>query len=431
MNQHNNLNFNPDAWSLQFIETPFKLYRLTNVFSNEGVLELKQELENLKFSDRMTDMYSFSQTEDLFNLKNKNKKTCISKFLQFLEYFRTLLSKKYNLILNSKISVSCSRYSYGDYLLCHDDKCEDRYIAFIFYLNFSWNPEWGGSLDIFNHTDDELPSELIYNFYPKFNSLIFFEIGPYTYHQVAEVTTNETSRITINGWYHSDEAFKIKSVFPHESIIPFLDTHTKGGLLYLQHFINAEFLKDEYTDLIVENMQQTGVMMLQDVLKNHVFERISDELNSSAVSWKKKGPPNSRRYDVADLSILPPLTKALVTFCQSKYMCSYLEHITQYKLLKKNKNDYVGASFAELQFWKSGYYSLLTDYDVNFKHSSLDILLFFNVFDEKNCSLNKNDNVSSTGNIYYYKKGTTSVVKVGFLVSETNDTLTSITLIFS
>lgn len=99
--------------SLQFIETPFKLYRLTNVFSNEGVLELKQELENLKFSDRMTDMYSFSQTEDLFNLKNKNKKTCISKFLQFLEYFRTLLSKKYNLILNSKISVSCSRYSYG------------------------------------------------------------------------------------------------------------------------------------------------------------------------------------------------------------------------------------------------------------------------------------------------------------------------------
>ena len=38
-----------------------------------------------------------------------------------------------------------------DYLLCHDDKSDDRYIAFILYLNSTWKSEWGGSLDVFDH----------------------------------------------------------------------------------------------------------------------------------------------------------------------------------------------------------------------------------------------------------------------------------------
>ena len=37
-----------------------------------------------------------------------------------------------------------------DHLLCHDDKCEDRRIAFILYLNENWLSEFGGVLELFS-----------------------------------------------------------------------------------------------------------------------------------------------------------------------------------------------------------------------------------------------------------------------------------------
>lgn len=65
-----------------------------------------------------------------------------------------------------------NRWFYADYLLCHDDKSDDRLIAFIFYLNSTWKPEWGGSLDIFDHDGRLFSSFAIYVLY--IFSFLFF-----------------------------------------------------------------------------------------------------------------------------------------------------------------------------------------------------------------------------------------------------------------
>lgn len=64
--------------------------------------------------------------------------------------------------------------------------------------------------------------------------------------------------------------------------------------MYLHHFASNEFLNEKYTELIVEHIQETGVIMLQNFLKSHIFNRISNELNSASVQWRRKGPANRR-----------------------------------------------------------------------------------------------------------------------------------------
>lgn len=132
------------------------------------------------------------------------------------------------------------------------------------------------------------------------------------------------------------------------------------------------------------------------------------------------------------------MTTAFINFIKSKYMCSYLESITNYTLHKESnckynfpKNLYffkfqlyysifvmkwgdtclafenTGAVICEVQFWKSSCYSVLTDKDPNFEVETLDIWLFFNVQEDTCC-----DEISDVqaGNIYYWKKNDTTVV---------------------
>jgi Rps23 Pro-64 3,4-dihydroxylase Tpa1-like proline 4-hydroxylase len=73
---------------------------------------------------------------------------------------------------------------YLDYLLCHDDRVDDRSVAFIYYLNYDWLPEWGGTLDVYSVDDMNCATEIVQNINPEFNSLIFFPVEKYTYHQV-------------------------------------------------------------------------------------------------------------------------------------------------------------------------------------------------------------------------------------------------------
>jgi Rps23 Pro-64 3,4-dihydroxylase Tpa1-like proline 4-hydroxylase len=53
--------------------------------------------------------------------------------------------------LTETVDSTCSKYEYGDMLLCHDDELEGRRIAFIYYLvDPTWTHKDGGTLDIFN-----------------------------------------------------------------------------------------------------------------------------------------------------------------------------------------------------------------------------------------------------------------------------------------
>ena len=58
----------------------------------------------------MTDMFSFSATKDLWIAKKSLKNAVLADFLKFLEHFRSFLSNKFEVELDTKISVSSSLY---------------------------------------------------------------------------------------------------------------------------------------------------------------------------------------------------------------------------------------------------------------------------------------------------------------------------------
>lgn len=72
-----------------------------------------------------------------------------------------------------------------DYLLCHDDRVDDRCVAFIYYLNYDWLDEWGGTLDIFSVDNNFNAKQIVKSISPEFNTLIFFPVGNSSYHQAS------------------------------------------------------------------------------------------------------------------------------------------------------------------------------------------------------------------------------------------------------
>lgn len=58
--------------------------------------------------------------------------------------------------------------------------------------------------------------------------------------------------------------------------------------------MNDEFVEEKYKELIVESIEQNGVIMMQNFLKSSFFEAISDELDSSSVLWIPQGPSNRK-----------------------------------------------------------------------------------------------------------------------------------------
>lgn len=74
---------------------------------------------------------------------------------------------------------------YLDYLLCHDDRVNDRSVAFIYYLNYDWLNEWGGTLDLYSVDSNYNAKEIVSSINPEFNTMIFFPIARDTYHQAS------------------------------------------------------------------------------------------------------------------------------------------------------------------------------------------------------------------------------------------------------
>ncbi|KAK7572038.1 hypothetical protein V9T40_014510 [Parthenolecanium corni] len=180
----------------------------------------------------------------------------------------------------------------------------------------------------------------------------------------------------------------------------------------LQELVNDEFVEEKYKELIVESIEQNGVIMMQNFLKSSFFEAISDELDSSSVLWIPQGPSNRKKYEIADLKKLPPKTKNLITYFQSNFMCSYLESISGLKFYKKiTGREYVHLMIMEIQSWRRGCYSIMTHDDSNLMSASLDVLLFFNVANDSVESVGKNTS-NVAGNIYYCEKESVAVCRV-------------------
>ncbi|CAB3984871.1 prolyl 3-hydroxylase OGFOD1, partial [Paramuricea clavata] len=179
----NNKDFIHDGSGVSLHTYPFKHCIIRNFVKDEEYLKhLKEELLELQFKEKSNDLYKFYQSNDL---KTSRKET-ISKLRKLLykdclDWMKTVT----NIILDENaIDMSCAKYTNTDVLLCHDDELEGRRIAYIFYLVPPWTKKDGGSLDLFDINEFGEPDMIVKSLVPEWNSLVFFEVTPVSFHQV-------------------------------------------------------------------------------------------------------------------------------------------------------------------------------------------------------------------------------------------------------
>ena len=110
-----------------------------------------------------------------------------------LNYFKKLTSRE-SIV---KINAQATRYMPGHYLNLHndEDKNENRLYAYVLGFTKSWNPDWGGLLNILD-ANNKIVSTLI----PSFNSLTVFEVPQNHFVSYVNQSAKE-ERLAITGWF--------------------------------------------------------------------------------------------------------------------------------------------------------------------------------------------------------------------------------------
>ncbi|XP_012535328.2 prolyl 3-hydroxylase OGFOD1 [Monomorium pharaonis] len=360
---HSQSNFK--STNLEIITKPFKVCRISNFLRDEKIIDdLKDELECHSHKRNALDLYQFEKTEDLLLASD----TCVRMLNRsFREDLTSWMSNNTNIKLNGRVSMSSARYYDTDYLLCHDDNMGDRRIAYILYLTKDWMEEDGGALDLFDTDENGSPREVVRSLIPEYNSLVFFEVVDNSYHRVAEVLTDDKCRWSINGWFHGPlkEAFhKSPRREPPKILTPPCSTE-----MDLRAWVTNDYLIPDVMEQIQEDVEASSYTFLKGFLKESVYRQVASDLTSQDISWRVIGPPDMRRYEVADEQTLPRL---LGDFCD------LFKSVSFFRLLKK----YTGLDLAptktkrpkmtlELQRWSSGCYTLL--YDRSLLKGTLDV----------------------------------------------------------
>lgn len=342
--------------TIEIITEPYRICKISNFLANDSfVSEIKEELKDIESSKNSMDLYQFEQTEDFANVKSKS-------IAKFYKYFQSDLvnwmKKNTGIELSGKISMSSASYSDTDYLLCHDDNLGDRRIAFILYLTKNWTAEDGGALDIFDTDANGQPKSIVRSLIPEYNSLVFFEVVDNSYHQVAEITSPDKLRISINGWFHG----------------PLKD----GGKKRKVEIVNSQYFEPEETDVdlvsllskiylyetIVKKIQRTiekdSFIYLPDFLLQERYEKLSHEIKSEEIKWEKTGPADLRNYEIAKEDSLPQTMKEFYNTFKSIHIFHLLKQYTELDLVPET-SEMKPKMKIELQRWSPGCYMLIND----------------------------------------------------------------------
>lgn len=177
------------------ITKPFPHLEIKNFLKKKEIDKLLQKVKKQRFHLKKSDLFQFSQTDDL--LKNKDFKEIIS-YLTSKEYI-TYMEKTTGIKLNGKIDLFASLYQDTDFLLPHDDRLSGRKIAFMIYLS-DLKKKDGGALLLYDKSNNAKEVKIIE---PKFNSFVFFEVSSQSLHGVEEVVSNK-KRYALSGWFHGN-----------------------------------------------------------------------------------------------------------------------------------------------------------------------------------------------------------------------------------
>jgi len=364
--------------------SPFRHCVLPKFAKDEQfVLDLESSLLNLSLREKNNDLYKFEQSKDLVH----NKDTAISTFRSLCETMLPFITEVTGIPLNSKIDLFCSQYKYSDTLLCHDDELEERRIAFIYYLvPGDWGESDGGALDLFSADELGQPQKVVKSILPKRNNFVFFEVSAKSFHQVAEVMSEEKTRLSVSGWFHGP---RLARPPPHvESLPPAIPY---GGIeeSVFYSWFNPMYLAPDVQSDIRTRFEEDSEIELTDFLQPEKYKELTRALRSSSVNWNLVGPANKRKYYEADKGDIPPVLAEYLRVIQSDAVFLVLSNLTGLKLHSmapgsdSDASDGAGPSVevnprcrTEVRRWEHGCYTLAHDTDTEMFEFALDTMLY-------------------------------------------------------
>ncbi|XP_065069559.1 prolyl 3-hydroxylase OGFOD1-like [Rhopilema esculentum] len=381
---------NSENGAIEIITEPFHCCIIKNLIEDEEFLkELKSDLLSLEFNEKSNDLYKFQQSHDLKVSTVKTIETLRNVlYCDLLSWLRGVTELK----LNDTMDLSCAKYEYTDTLLCHDDELEGRRIAFILYLVPPWEEKDGGTLDLFSVDEHGQPAEIEKVLVPSWNSLVFFEVTPVSFHQVSEVLSKEKCRLSVSGWFYG-ESIPRPPTYIQERKLPEVGKKLEDEILL--KWINPMYLDSEIVDAIQNQLEENSEIQLDDFLLEERYMEVLRELESSENEWKMNGPANKRKYETIEYDDkLSPNLKSLVDLMHSEPMFKLLTKLTGLNLAvldaDNNKESVSGTSSkadqekasapsccSEVRRWARGSYTLMHDSDPALKEFALDAMLFF------------------------------------------------------
>lgn len=378
--------------SAELITDPFNVCLLHNLLEDKGSIDsLKSELFDIEFHTKNNDLYKFHQSDDLQNFDTPY----IHAFRKCLEgTLAPWLRDVTGIPLDGSISLTCSKYSYTDILLCHDDELEGRRIAFILYLTPGWTSEDGGSLDLFDTDSNGQPRDIVRSILPRFNSFAFFEVSPVSFHQVAEVLSEDKVRLSVGGWFHGPPVSR-----PEPYVEPLLErlswSHIEEDLL--RAWVSPTYLADSIAKQVRQQFKSTSEIHLQEFLQEDKCKALEEALSDPTVFWNQQGPPN-RRWTLKYPTPMAPVVEECLQVFRSEAMFLILSNLTGLKLhplstladSSSSSEDEEGSDSAQqsnpksssctqvIRKWSHGTYTLAHDHDQNSDESALDVVLYLN-----------------------------------------------------
>ncbi|CAG2060033.1 unnamed protein product [Timema podura] len=383
---NNNKSINVSGAGVEVLGSPFKVCIVKHLVSElEHLHDVVGSLvEMVPMPPHETDLFKFCQSSAL---ASAGKDTPVSALVQFLErVLRGLVEEVTGLTLDGAVTSTMSLYGYTDYLLCHDDRQNNRKIAFIWYLTENWREEYGGHLDLFD-SKGGYPTEIVRSILPEENSLVFFEVCDRSFHQVSEVLTRSKPRLSVNGWFHLPTAPARPSPTNGLRHSTALTLKTPSYALVESEmclFVSNEYLQHDQQIQINRLIEENSEISLDNFLKAKWADKITTELCSSNVTWHLRGPPNRRKYEVADERSLGPTVTRFLNLMKSQHMFALLEKMTQLELTSKwvHKNGEQSLVTPkcgyQVQRWRRGFYTLASDEDFCETVPVLDVFINFN-----------------------------------------------------
>jgi Rps23 Pro-64 3,4-dihydroxylase Tpa1-like proline 4-hydroxylase len=225
---------------------PYPHSVLNPLCNHDFLVKVHNEIkENLKANFKETDLYKLFQTDELSTL---SEETLMKEMPNLLKLRKVLYSKEWretvskiancnaelNEVLTDRIDCSINAYANSCHLLCHDDVIGTRCLSYIIYLpnpEEEWKPEDGGAVELYPLDSNSIVTKEVQQskatdgkmngltqeqgipvtnptkcLLPNFNQMLLFKVLPgKSYHSVQEVFNKDSPRLSISGWYHTEQ----------------------------------------------------------------------------------------------------------------------------------------------------------------------------------------------------------------------------------